>query len=352
MWRHVRLLTLILGLVGMASGKEVLRVGVQASSQLVVDSMYGPIFEGKFAKLNYTVNSTALTTDAAIYAAIQADGFDVFYGGPTIYNCLQSQYGLRGIAAGIDIENSEETPYLGAEMVARTTSGIKNISQMHGIRVALTQLTHEVGCLAQWGEMRKNGLDLFVDTKAVILANTSQNVLNAIATGVADVGFLRSGTVEQQTQKGLYKDGTFQTVNELDVSFPWPVSTPLYPAILIAVSKSVSDDISTRLAESLFEEDELSLQANISRWVPLQDYVPIQSLQVQLGVMFGDLSQCYRVASYYDSIVCPGGYYKQDRTRLESSCNGILECPRDLYTCICGPCLKVSSKSGDLKKWF
>lgn len=353
MWRYLEILTAILSCLATTRSQSggLLRVGIQASTQSLVDATYGPIFEGKFGQLNYTVISTALVNDAAIYAAAEAGSFDVFYGGPTIFNCLQSQYGLRGIAAGIDLENSQETPYLGAEMVARTTSGISNILQMSGTRVALTQLTHVAGCLAQWGEMRRNGLDLFVDTKAVILANTSASVLNAIATGVADVGFLRSGTVEQQTQIGKYQMGTFQVVNELNEGFPWPVSTPLYPAILVAVSRSLTNNLATELAEALFEEDGLSLQANISRWVPLQDYVPTQALQVALGVMFANLTQCYRVTSYYDSIVCPAGYHKADETKLETSCDGILECATDLYTCICGPCLKTTSNERN-RKWL
>ena len=352
MWRYLKLLTAILSCLSTASSQSggLLRVGIQASTQSLVDATYGPIFSGKFSKLNYTINSTALVNDAAIYAAAEAGNFDVFYGGPTIYNCLQSQYGMRGIAAGIDIENFQETPYLGAEMVARATSGIKSISQMAGTRVALTQLTHTVGCLAQWGEMRNHGLDLFVDTKAVILANTSASVLNAIATGVADVGFLRSGTVEQQTQIGVYQKGTFQVVNELDEGFPWPVSTPLYPAVLIAVNKGVTDDLAVELAEALFEEDGLSMKANISRWVPLQDYVPTQSLQIELGVLYDDLSQCYRVTSYYESIVCPAGYIKAQKVQLQTSCNGVLECASDLYTCICGPCIKTSNK--DKRRWL
>ena len=354
MWRYLRILTAILSCLSTASSQSggLLRVGIQASTQSLVDATYGPIFSGKFSKFNYTVNSTALVNDAAIYAAAEAGNFDVFYGGPTIYNCLQSQYGMRGIAAGIDIENFQETPYLGAEMVARTTSGIRTISQMAGTRVALTQLTHTVGCLAQWGEMRNHGLDLFVDTKAVILANTSASVLNAVATGVADVGFLRSGTVEQQTQIGVYQNGTFQVVNELDEGFPWPVSTSLYPAVLIAVNKGVSDDLAMELAEALFEEDGLSTKANISRWVPLQDYVPTQSLQIELGVLYDDLSQCYRVTSYYESIVCPAGYAKAEKVQLETSCNGVLECASDLYTCICGPCIKIQTVNKDKRRWL
>ncbi len=330
-------------LVVSGQSEGLLRVGVQASSQSLVDAMYGPLFEAKLSRLNYTVNSTALINDAAIYAAAEASEFDVFYGGPTIFNCLQSQYGLRGIAAAIDIENSQETPYLGAEMVARTTSGITAIGQVSGTRVAVTQLTHTVGCLAQWGEMRRNGLDLFVDTRAVILANTSASVLDAVATGVADVGFLRAGTVEQQMQGGVYPYGMFGVVNRLDEDFPWPVSTPLYPAVLVAVSRNMTDDLATEVARAMFEEDGVSLQANISRWVPLQDYVPTQSLQSQLGVMYPDLSQCYRVTNYYDSIVCPAGYSKQERSRLQTACDAVLTCPKDLYTCICGPCVKLTS---------
>ena len=334
-----------------SQSERILRIGIQASSQSLVDSTYSQIFASKFRSLNYTVNSTALVNDAAVYTAIEQNTFDVFYGGPTIFNCLQSQYGLRGIAAAIDVENSEETPYLGAEMVARQTTGIMNISQISGTRVALTQLTHTVGCLAQWGEMRRNGLDLFVDTKAVILANTSASVLQAVASGVADVGFIRSGTVEQQVEAGIFTENEFNVVHRLNESFPWPVSTPLYPTVLMAVTKKVDDETATLLADALFEVDDISLPANISRWVPLQNYVPLQSLQLILGVMYADLSQCYRVSSYYDSIVCPVGYSKTDKNRLESSCDGILQCASDLYTCICGPCVKVPTQKAG-KTWL
>lgn len=349
----LKILTILISLATWASGQYegVVRVGIQASSQSLVDATYGPIFTQKFAGFNYSVNSTALITDAAVYAAIEQNAFDVFYGGPTIFNCLQSQYGLRGIAAAIDQENGQDTPYLGAAMVARKTSMIRNISQVSGSRIAVTQLTHTVGCLAQWGEMRKNGLDLFVDSSAVILANTSANVLQAVATGVVDVGFLRSGTVEQEIQAGLYTNDTFQVVNQLDEDFPWPVSTSLYPAVVIAVTKLVDDDLASRFAQALFERDNLSQQANISRWVPLQDYVPLQTLQLMLGVMYPDLSQCYRVSTYYDSIVCPNGYLKADKAKLETSCNGILQCAGDLYTCICGPCVRVSLNQ-NRRKWL
>ena len=99
--------------------------------------------------------------------------------------------------------------------------------------MALSELTPHVGHVTcVWACALTTALTrcsivllLCVDRRAVILTNTSSRVLVAVAAGVVDVGFLRSGTVEQQVQAGVYPNGTSEVVNRCRTLCTLPLST-------------------------------------------------------------------------------------------------------------------------------
>ena len=352
MWCVFRKLILFLLVAGsfFAGGQQVLRVGIQTVAD--PNLLLAPTFEAVASSLGQQALVKSLQTEADMYNAVRDGTIDYLVSGGSFVNCLQAQYGIIPIANQLTIEGTESTSSLGGAIVTLADSGIKSIQDIRNQRVAIIQLNTLFGCQAQWGEMFKAGLNLFIDTKLVLITGSTLDTILSVYAGFADVGFIAAGQLEALAAKGLIPYDAFSFVNIQNDSFPFTTSTVLYPGVFISALNTTSQiqrKAVTKILYNITETDNFALSANYSAWLLPQNLQPLLDLQNHLGVFIVDplklnSAHCFREDDVNDFTLCPVGFSRLSSADIPKSCAiQQIPCPNN-NVCICGPCIPTPHK--------
>lgn len=299
---------------------------------------------------DYNITLIPLYDDQSTYDSISNNSLDFIYGGPTLYNCIALQYNYSPVLSLELIVRNTPTIYAGSAIITRKNSSIEVIEDLLDKRIALSRLSYLTGCQAQWGEMYKHGLGLFTSSKVVIITKTFLNVILAVYSGLADVGFILAGQVETLSSQGLCPGiENFKYISlKPNNSFPWPISTDLYPNSLLMASPRVDINMKKSVAQNLFSISIDSVSAhkgNYTTWLPTINYLSVLRLQTRIGII-PDINSyteyCVRQDNVYDTIRCSQGYEIISNTNQSCSLQNY-ECPSQ-YQCICQPCRKIPHK--------
>ena len=342
-WLKFALLAILSAVTSCQNG-SVLRFGIQASpGQTYVDEHWFPMLNAAAEGLGLTAAVLAISTEQMGYDMVANKSLDYFYMGSALFNCMQTQYDIAPVVSSIQNVNSKPTAFIGSAMIARNGSGIEDLEDLRGARIALPQLSYLSSCQAQWFEMLSSGIRLFLDTAVVLITGTPQDVIIAVNAGVVDVGFVTAGDLDKYTSPNFVPKSEFTFVNRLNLDFPAEVSTRLYAGSVLAAMAHTDIYERTALAEQLLTLTAEELDANISRWTVQQNYALVRNIQTQLNVLqppkLGEThGACLRATTIYtDYVTCPSGFVKD----LTKNCLlNNLPCPAQ-YQCLCNPCVKI-----------
>ena len=146
------------------------------------------------------------------------------------------------------------------------------------------------GWRVAWLEMLEQGFDPEKDLKELIFAKnrTQSEVVWAVRDGKADAGVVRTDLLERLEANGKIDMRYFRIINNKDVkSFPFFLSTKLYPEWAFAALKSVPAELAQRVQQTLHVIASDSLAArkgNYIGWVAPRDYTSVKQLMQKLKV--------------------------------------------------------------------
>ena len=138
--------------------------------------------------------------------------------------------------------------------------------------------------------MLDQGFDPNKELKELMFAKnrTQAEVVWAVRDGKADVGVVRTDLLERLEAKGKIDMRYFRVINNKDVkTFPFFLSTKLYPEWAFAALKSVPAELAQRVQQTLHAISSDSLAAkkgNYVGWVPARDYTSVKKLMKKLKV--------------------------------------------------------------------
>ncbi len=140
-----------------------------------------------------------------------------------------------------------------------------------------------------WLELLESGVNPHADLKKLMFAGGSQvNVVDAIMNKKADVGIVRTDTLERFHAKGKINLADFKVLGaKIDPEFPFLRSTRLYPEWPFVQMKTSSLDLAEKISAILLQMPEnhpAALGGQYVGWsVPL-NYAPVHDLLKQLKV--------------------------------------------------------------------
>ena len=146
------------------------------------------------------------------------------------------------------------------------------------------------GWRVAWLEMLEQGFDPGKDLKALIFTKgrTQEEVVWAVRDGEADAGVVRTDLLERLEAKGKIDMRYFRIINNKDIkTFPFFLSTKLYPEWAFAATKSVPTKLAQQVQQTLLAISSDSIAAkkgNYVGWVPARDYTSVQTLMKRLKV--------------------------------------------------------------------
>lgn len=93
------------------------------------------------------------------------------------------------------------------------------------------------------------------DLKSIKSVKTHEHVVYGVLNGVADVGIIRTSTLEEMTSRKKINLEDIQVINRKLDDFPYIHSTPLYPNWLLCVTGSVPKNLLVKIKKALISLD-------------------------------------------------------------------------------------------------
>ncbi|MDP3878405.1 MAG: PAS domain S-box protein [Methylobacter sp.] len=291
----VRLLLLVALMLGTALpltpayGADIVRIGVLAfrpKPQTV--AQWQPLA----AVLKQAMPEHDFTVQALSYPelndAVARRQLDFVLTNPGHYVLLTKRGGVSAPLATLAAnDHGQSSTVFGGVIFSRAEqSAIDTLGDIKGKSIAITSIDSLGGYQMQAYELKLAGIKLPQDVKLMPVGMPHDNVVNAVLAGQADVGFVRSGVLEDLVQEGKLDMAQIKILNPQYLpGFPVHISTRLYPEWPFAALPQTDEKLARHVTAALFllEKDTAALRAmHIFGFTIPADYMPVVNLLKEL----------------------------------------------------------------------
>ena len=221
--------------------------------------------------------------------AIRRNQVDLLLTNPTHYIMVRSENTLSGVLATLVArDHGETTRSLGGVIITRKDqAAIQTLEDLAGKTIAAPGTRFLGGYRAPLYEVFDAGVDLREEASFAFVG-THDAVIEAVLNGEVDVGFIRTGVLESLKNLGARHIEDLRVVNPQPVgSFPFVVSTRLYPEWPMVTMQHMGADLERRIGAALFSldtSDPAAMLSGIAGFGPPGDYAPVEELSRRLGL--------------------------------------------------------------------
>jgi len=281
-----RLLTFLLCLLTALPvwAMDVLTLGVFAyRPKEILEKRYQPLADYLGSQLGGIRVEMRVLNQDEIEQALAGKELDLVFTNPSHYTQLRLQNSFTGaLATLVSLESGHPAHYLGGVIATRPdVKGIDSIADLKGRKIAIPGKRFLGGYQTQAYELLLAGIRLPEDAELEDLGSHDA-VVKALLTGKADIGFFRTGIIEEMSLEGKLAPDQLRIINQQHTAgFPYAVSTRIYPEWAFVALPHVSNRIVRRIASSLIalEEDHpVAKAAGIGGFSPPGDYLPVENL--------------------------------------------------------------------------
>ena len=287
--RLARLLVLLagLGLLGAAAwsqpGGGTVRIGVLAylGAEAAVDEWTPVATQLRRALAGRTVELISLD-HAALHAAAEARQLDFIITNPGHYVELESRLGASRILTlqtGAGLPGSAWQGVGAAVVTLATNPRIQRLEDLRGQRVAIVGQEGFAGYQVVWRELAAEHIDPDEDLGTLqVVGLPMDRVLEAVASGAADAGFVRACMIESRPEWQV----RFRVVAPRpETGFACASSTRIYPNWPIATLRHTDPALARAVTIALLEMREGDSPIS---WTVPADYQSVHDLQRELKI--------------------------------------------------------------------
>jgi len=222
---------------------------------------------------------------AAIDAAVLARRLDALITSPGHYVALRHSAGIGApLATLLRRHQGIESAAFGGVVVVRSDHALRRWQDLRGKRVAYVHDESLGGFQMQRYELQRRGL-FDHDIHWLALGLPHDQVLQAVAQGRADAGFVRDGVLEAMERNGQLLPDQLTVLQPQDLpGYPLQVSTPLYPEWPVLTLPTVDTETRRRLTLALLDvrADPRLAQRSIAGFVPPHSYAEVERILREL----------------------------------------------------------------------
>lgn len=231
-------------------------------------------------------------------AAVQQHQLDFVMTNPSHYITLRQKNALSGVLATlVSLESAYPLSHFGGVIIARSNrNDIHSLSDIREKRIACPGIGADFfgGFAAQSLELYQNGISLEPE-QLLITGLPQDNVIQAVLEDRADLGFVRTGLIEQLEQQGKIPAGAFKVIKRQNLhAFPFVSSTRLYPEWPFVALPHVDQRLAAKVAAVLFStpvNTSAFTAAGIHSFTIPADYQPVEALLRELRLPPFDIAQ-------------------------------------------------------------
>jgi two-component system sensor histidine kinase TtrS len=206
---------------------------------------------------------------------------------PGIYVNLSVKYGVQRILTLInDLSNNTSSTKFGSVIFSlQSRRNIKNLSDLTNRRVAAVHHTSLGGWIMALREIHGAGIETW-DLASLSFLGTHDAVVQAVLSQEADVGIVRTDTLERMAQEGKIMLEQLRIIDPRSYNdFPYAISTPLYPewpfSQLPHTPQQLAKEVSIALLQ-LPPDHPAAIQAHIKGWTTPENYQSVRDLLILL----------------------------------------------------------------------
>lgn len=286
--------------------KDTLTLGVFAyRPKAVVQAQYQPLADYLNSQLRDTEVRLEVLEQWEIEDKLARSQLDFVLTNPSHYLVLRSKYTLTGaLATLVRRENGQATPYLGGTIIALAEqTAINGLPDLKDRRIAVPGFQFLGGYQAQAYELLQAGVRL-PSGADIAVVSTHDKVVEAVLSGHAEAGFIRTGVLESMVREGKVDPSRLKVLNpKTYAGFPFQASTHLYPewafiALPHVNARSVRHVVSALLA--LEHDSTAARAAEIDGFTPPADYLPVEHLAQALRMPPFDSTPAFTWSDLWD----------------------------------------------------
>ncbi|MES9978246.1 MAG: phosphate/phosphite/phosphonate ABC transporter substrate-binding protein, partial [Candidatus Thiodiazotropha sp. 6PLUC5] len=200
-----------------------------------------------------------------------------------IYVDLAVRYGARRILTLVnELSPGNRTSQFGSVVFTlESRDDIKRLEDLKNQRIAAVHTTSLGGWIMVQREFKSHDIDRW-DFAALRFLNTHDAVVDAILNREAEVGIVRTDTLERMSQEGLVNIEDFRIISaKQHDNFPYAISTPLYPEWPFALLPHTPLELARKVSIALLSlppEHRATNDANIYGWTIPENYQTVDDL--------------------------------------------------------------------------
>ncbi|MDO9281114.1 MAG: diguanylate cyclase, partial [Methylotenera sp.] len=217
-------------------------------------------------------------------AAVASRQLDFVFTNPAHYIKLNRQSGLSApLATVIMAERGLPISVFGGVIFSLANrDSIQTLADIKGKNIAAIGEDSLGGYQMQAYIFNQASIYLPLEAKVMFTGEPHDNVVQAVLTGRADVGFVRTGVLESLAREGQLDITKIKVINQQNLPhFPVRASTRLYPEWPLAAMSHVNEDVSRHVAAALFlleENSKATAVMGIHGFTVPADYTPVTDL--------------------------------------------------------------------------
>lgn len=219
--------------------------------------------------------------------AVASRQLDFVLTNPGHYLLLSKRAGLSAPLATLAIvEGGQRVSVMGGVIFTRAErTDITKLSDLKGKTVTATSKDSLGGYQMQLFELKQSGV-LERDISPILVGMPHDNVVDAVLSGKADLGFVRGGVLEQMAREGKLDLESLKVLNVQNLpGFPVTVSTQLFPEWPFAALPHIDENLSRLVIATLFHLEEnkaVTSAIGIHGFVIPADYTIVSDLLREL----------------------------------------------------------------------
>lgn len=271
------------------SSKKHLRLGIYLhQDRSVLTERYQPFIAYlKKALPDYQIDWMLYSPDD-FKNALQHHQLDVLFTNPSLYQLIRFENSLGApIATAQRIRKGVVTSSLGGTIFALASQKqINHLQDLTDVRIAIPSFSNTGAYRVPLYELHKIGIK--PSRLDFVCVGTNDDVVKAVLAGQAEVGFVRTGILEDSIQRGGIQRADFKLINQQPMpAFPFWLSTQLVPEWPFFALSHVDTETVKQLTVALFQltqDDPALQQLGLAGFQPAKDYLPLEEMLKEMNL--------------------------------------------------------------------
>ena len=221
-----------------------------------------------------------------IEPALENNTINFLLANSAFYARFQEKYQLKAICTMVNKKGIFALDKFGGVIFVRKDSRIHDLQDIRGKRFMCVKYSSFGGAHMALRLLKESGIHPERDCAAFTEGGTHDNVVMAVLNHKADVGTVRSDTLERMADEGKINMDSFRIINEIKDGFQFVHSTRLYPEWPIAACGNTDAKLARDVAKALIllkSTDKALKDAKVYSWTYPADYSDVTACLRVIG---------------------------------------------------------------------